>query len=104
MSYIGQTKQHLGTRVKQHKYSCQAKNVLKTEKTALASHRFDLGHNFNFTGTKILDTETNYSKRTISEMISIELADNTVNLRTDTDNLSNIYKGVLHNYKKKILA
>ncbi|XP_044753711.1 uncharacterized protein LOC123313079 [Coccinella septempunctata] len=45
--------------------------------------------------------EENWLKRNISEMIQIKLND-TVNNRTDTQNLSSIYANILHSYKLNV--
>ncbi|XP_044597166.1 uncharacterized protein LOC123273721 [Cotesia glomerata] len=56
-TYVGQTKQWLGKRLKQHEYDCRAVNILKINKIALAQHHFDTGHIFDFGKVKILDME-----------------------------------------------
>ncbi|XP_044758349.1 uncharacterized protein LOC123316371 [Coccinella septempunctata] len=98
--YIGQTKQLLGNRIKQHKYNCNESFKSKDNNTALATHHFSEHHNFNFQAASILDVESNWMKRNISEMIYIKL-NNTVNCRTDTQNLSLVYTGILDLFKNK---
>lgn len=98
--YIGQTKQYAKCRIKQHNYDCAPKNFNKIEKTALADHHFVNDHVFDFDAFKILDTETNFKKRNISEMIHIQI-NNTINKRTDTDNLSKIYTFILDKFKNR---
>lgn len=99
-SYIGQTKQYLNKRIYQHKYDCKITNFNKTEKTALATHHFENNHQFDFDNTKILDKESNFRKRNLSEMIFITLNNNkTVNLRSDTQFLSTLYKGILYKFR-----
>lgn len=97
--YIGQTSQYIKKRIAQHKLDCRAVNVLKENKTALAAHHFDLGHNFYFENVKLLDSERVHLKKNISEMIQITLHD-TVNYRTDTQNLNTAYNQILDLYKK----
>lgn len=101
--YVGTTKQYLKARVNQHKYDCREYNREKNEKTALSSHHFNTGHNFNFSNTSILDSEEVYRKRCISEMIQISL-NNTVNHRTDIQGLSIQYNHLLNQYKNKTMA
>ena len=48
--YIGQTKQKLETRIYQHKKDCEDRNKDKVGKTALATHRFEKNHVFDFNG------------------------------------------------------
>lgn len=97
--YIGQTKQFLEKRIKQHEYDCKITNFNKSEKTALALHHFNNNHIFDFQNSKILDKEINFIKRNLSEMIFITLHNNTTNLRSDTQNLSTLYKGILLKFR-----
>lgn len=97
--YVGQTKQKLGTRLKQHINDCKPEKFIKNEKTALAVHHFDTGHIFNFEETKILDYEMNWTKRNVSEMVYIRLND-TINHRTDTQGLSRVYNNILDKFKR----
>lgn len=88
--YVGQTKQYLGERLKQHKKDAANIQSDRENKTALTQHIKEEGHNFNFNNVKILDRERTYSKRLISEMIFIR-KNNSVNFREDTNNLSKCY-------------
>lgn len=100
--YVGQTSQLLGTRMRQHKYDCKPENHLKDkEKTALADHHFTTGHEFLFNAVEVVDVETNWRKRNISEMVHISLND-TVNKREDTMGLSCMYANLLGKFKKRI--
>ena len=54
LGYIGQTNQYLHKRVYQHKNDCKITNIDKTNKTALASHHFELQHYFDFDNVEIL--------------------------------------------------
>lgn len=94
--YIGQTKQRLEERLKQHKNDCRTVNFLKTGKTALSSHHFDTGHNFCFDQVSVLHRENNLVKRNLSEMVFIKL-NNTINLRSDTQGLNVVYNDILNN-------
>ena len=94
--YIGTTKNKLQARIKQHQYDCRQANSHKLNRTALAYHHFNEGHTFEFGDTKILDIETNYRKRLISEMLHIKRTPLCVNFKTDTKDLSIIYTGLFH--------
>lgn len=59
--YVGQTKNHLATRLNQHKLDIKQHNP----KTAFSQHALQHMHPFNFDNTKILEKETNTSKRLI---------------------------------------
>ncbi|XP_046485286.1 uncharacterized protein [Neodiprion pinetum] len=97
--YVGQTRQKLKTRVRQHKLDCRPEKSIKNNKTALAEHHFvEDGHNFQFEDVEILDLEKNYMKRNLSEMIFIK-AINCVNVRCDTQNLSTIYSDLINDVK-----
>lgn len=95
--YIGQTKQHLYKRIGQHKNDTKIKNgVMQIDRTALCKHRFQNDHKFDFENVKILDVENVKFKRNISEMIYITLDKNSVNERSDTQNLNKFYKSLLN--------
>ena len=97
-SYVGQTKQYFKTRLKQHENDCKNKHRnhnLQQDITALASHARSSGHSFDFNAAKILAMETHYRKRCILEMLFIKSTEHCVNLRSDTDNLSSIYSGLI---------
>lgn len=74
---------------------------MDNDKTALASHYLDLGHKFKFDEVKILDLENIWCKRSVSEMVWIKI-DDTVNKRTDIQNLSVMYNEILSTYKDYI--
>ena len=83
--------------MQQHIRDCRYKS--ENSGTALSEHHFELKHNFDFDQAKILDYESHYHKRNISEMTNIVLKKNrTVNHRTDVFGLSNLYFNLLHNY------
>ncbi|XP_044757911.1 uncharacterized protein LOC123316054 [Coccinella septempunctata] len=90
--YIGQTKQYLRDRMKQHKYDSE--NIANFNKTALTLHQMTTGHKFNFEDVKILDREEVGYRRNISEMIHIK-RNYTVNHREDVQHLSMIYNNIL---------
>jgi len=91
-TYIGQTKQYLKNRTKEHQNSLRKINE---NRTALSNHAIENLHNFDFNNVQILDYEINYKKRNIKEMIHIKKTKNTVNFRTDTDNLSSVYNNLI---------
>ena len=57
-------------------------------------------HNFNWNKIDILDKETNFWKRRISEMIHINLQANTINLYKDSLNLHEPYMSVINKFCK----
>lgn len=91
-TYIGQTKQYLGNRMKEHISSIKGKN---NNKTALKKHVIDTGHTFKFEEVEILNKEVKLKKRLFLEMIRIKQNNNSVNDRTDVEGLSNCYNNII---------
>lgn len=98
--YLGQTKQTIKSRGNAHKSSCNERYRNKKDQTALAHHHFTENHEFDFENIKIVDYEKNYKKRLFSEMLCIKKHDNTINKKTDTDGLSEIYHNIIEKYVK----
>lgn len=88
--YIGQTSRVLKDRITSHKSDCR----LSKKTCALAQHHLELGHNFDYSETKVLNSETNHNKRAFLEMVEISLQPNSINKRTDIDDLSVIYSNI----------
>jgi len=55
--------------------------------SVIAEHIHKFNHEFDWDNTQILDFETNYNKRLISEMIYIKEQKKSINLQTDTEML-----------------
>lgn len=91
-SYIGQTRQYLGSRIKAHENSVKNKN---TDKTALKKHHEDHGHTFDFKNVKILKKEPLEKKRIIYESLYIKKDPTSINDRKDIENISVIYNSAL---------
>ena len=86
-SYVGQTKRSLKERIKEHKNN-------KNTESVISLHMNKFSHNFNWDKSIILDKETNYKKRLLSEMLYINSFKNTVNKIEDTEKLNHIYKSI----------
>jgi len=95
-SYIGQTGRYLKKRLDEHKRSIR--KPITNPKTALAEHSRSCNHNFDFDGVEVLDQQSYLNKRTIHEMCHIKMND-TVNFRTDVQNLNVCYNYILNKYK-----
>ena len=67
-----------------------------TQRTALATHAIVNSHSFDFSNVSILDKESGYNRRLISEMIHIQ-RQCTVNFREDTQDLSSVYHSLIAN-------
>ncbi|EFN65097.1 hypothetical protein EAG_00792, partial [Camponotus floridanus] len=66
-------------------------NRVTTNKSVITEHRLNFDHEFKWDEVKILDKESFYNKRLISEMICIKRQHNGLNLQTDTDCFPDIY-------------
>jgi len=90
--YIGQTKRHLLTRIKEHR------NNIKNQSgnfSVVTDHRLSFNHNFDWDNPNILHKEKNRKKREIAEMFFIKKYNNTINLQKDTENLNPIYDKII---------
>jgi len=87
-SYIGQTKRHLRTRVKEHFNNIK---VHASNLSVISKHKLEFNHDFDWSILVILHNEKHVRKREIAEMFFIKMFDNTINLQKDTENLNNIY-------------
>jgi len=69
ISYVGQTKKQLRTRIKEHY------NNIKSDKlkhSVILKHMLNCNHSFDWNNVNILDSEPNYNKRLISEMLILK--------------------------------
>lgn len=65
-TYVGQTKQQLKTRVKEHLTDI---NKRSSSLSVISKHRFKKNYEFKWDDVNILDVEPSYYKRLVSEMI-----------------------------------
>jgi len=91
MSYVGQTKRQLCTRIKEHMSDIKKKNGL----SVVSNHRLEYNHDMNWSEIAILDVETSYCKRIISEMVYIKRQRNSLNKQSDTDLLPDVYLPII---------
>ena len=54
-------------------------------------HRLSLSHDFTWENVKILDCERYLGKRLVSEMLHIQMQNNSLNLQSDTEFLHHAY-------------
>lgn len=90
--YIGQTSQWLKQRITQHKSDCR----VGKNSCAVAEHFQKTGHQFNYDEVKILKQENNYKSRLFLEMYYIKKTEHSLNYKSDTNQLSNIYCNILN--------
>jgi len=94
-AYIGQTKRHLETRIKEHR------NNIKNPQgnySVITEHRLSCYHDFEWEKPEILHMEKNRRKREIAEMFFIKKfkkSNKSINLQKDTDNLNVIYDRII---------
>lgn len=112
--YIGMTTNKLKTRISGHKSNINTLEHLRQtgitdddhqittlrERTALLNHCIQHNHNFCFDNTKILDRHNTESALPILEMLHISINPNTVNKRTDTEQLSTVYAGIVNTLRR----
>jgi len=91
-SYVGQTKRSLSIRMSEHR-----SHIIRnsSQQSVITDHRLLHKHDFDWDNVQILDEETNYNKRLISEMIFIKKQKFGLNAQTDTDLLDPIYNEIL---------
>ena len=89
--YIGQTSQSLISRISGHKSDIR----LHPDRCALAFHSSTSKHLFDFDNTKVLHKESNTVKRLFLELCEIYQSNNSVNKKSDLQNLSRIYSYLL---------
>jgi len=91
--YIGQTKRHLVTRIKEHR------NNIKNPSgnfSIVTDHRLSFNHDFDWNNPNILHKERNRKKREIAENVLYkEKFNNNINLQKDTENLNPIYDKII---------
>ena len=92
MSYTGQSSRALDKRIAEHMADCK----YNRDRSALVMHMKNTGHkfNFDFNNIRILDEESSYFKRLVSEMIFISKF-NSVNRIQDTQNLKAVFKNFI---------
>jgi len=59
-------------------------------------HILQYNHNFNWKNVRIIDIESNYNKRLISETLHIKEQLNGINFKKDTESLDDIYVYLLN--------
>lgn len=79
-SYVGQTKRQLKTRIQEHKNNFKLHH---SKQSIITQHMVDKKDNMKWNNVLILDRETNYHKRLISETIYIKQQQNGLNTIED---------------------
>jgi len=79
-SYVGQTKRQLKTRTKEHSNNIKSDT---SKHSVITEHILKYSHTFDWDNVKIFDTESNFYKRSISEMLHIKEQENGINAQID---------------------
>jgi len=91
-SYVGQTKRQLKTRLKEHKHNLKQDC---SKHSVISEHIVKYNHFFDWDNTKIIDRDSNYYKRIVSQMIHIKEQRKGLNLNSDTELLNESYFYIL---------
>lgn len=94
LSYVGQTKQFLENRIKNHKNDLRKTYDISLQKTAVVEHFHTLGHYPDFKNTRILGTQRHYNKRLTTEALHI-YTHNTYNVRRDVQDIAPVYCAIM---------
>ena len=90
--YIGETKRSLKTRIKEHINN-------KNNESVVCQHKINFKHEFDWNRTLLVNSEINYKKRLISEMIHNKCQKNSINKKEDIYTLNSNYYPLLKKLK-----
>jgi len=91
-TYVGQTKRQLRTRIREHKNNIK---LDQSKHSVISEHIIKFSHSFDWNDVKVLDRESKFYKRIISEMIYIKEQKSSLNLNSDTELLDESYFDIL---------
>ena len=89
--YVGQTKRDLNSRLKEHQRAIKQQ---KPENSALCEHAILFDHVINWANSRILKTESNFSKRLTAESWFILSRPKAIN-RSDGESFPIVYRSLL---------
>ncbi|KYN06043.1 hypothetical protein ALC62_03043, partial [Cyphomyrmex costatus] len=93
VSYVGQTKRQLKTRLHEHILDI---NKGSKSPSVISDHCIEKNHDFNWDNVEILDIEPFYNKRLISEMVHIKKQIHGISRQNDTESLPDLYSNIIH--------
>ena len=73
----------------------------KDKTSVIAQHQNTENHNFDFKNIHIVDQESKWVKRKVSESINIHLHAPTINLKEDTNNVNVSYIHTINTLKRR---
>jgi len=91
-SYVGQTKRQIKTRIAEHRNNIKS---VSSKHSVITEHMLEFDHKFDWENIQILDAESNYYKRCVSEMLHIKEQPNGLNAQSDTELLDDSYFNIL---------
>ena len=91
-TYIGHTSQTLKARIAGHKSDSRHNR----QRCMLAVHVNENDHHINYEDANVIATERNYKKRIFLEMFYITTTEDTMNKKSDVEQLSNIYTYIIN--------
>jgi len=91
-SYVGQTKRLLKYRIGEHRNHIKRNS---NQVSVITNHRITFEHDFDWNNVRVLNEETNYRKRLISEMIHIKNQKCGLNSQNDTELLDPLYNDLV---------
>lgn len=97
VSYVGQTKRQLGTRLTEHRYNVR---LDPSKHSVVSEHIIQFNHSFDWENVRVLDTEFSFQKRLTSEMIHIKEQKNGINLHKDSELLNVAYFEIISGLTK----
>ncbi|KYN15935.1 hypothetical protein ALC57_11828 [Trachymyrmex cornetzi] len=87
-SYVGQTSKCVKIRMAEHRNHI---NRNTSQSSVITEHRLQTSHDFDWDNIKILDKESIWNKRLLSEMIHIKKQKHGLNLQNDTHSMDPLY-------------
>ncbi|EZA47056.1 hypothetical protein X777_16713 [Ooceraea biroi] len=85
--YVGQTKRHVETRLKEHR--ADVRKVV-SDQSVVSKHRLTFNHEFDWSDPDVLHRDAFNRRREIAEMYFIKKQDRPVNLQKGTDSLPGV--------------
>lgn len=78
--------------MEEHRYNVRLDS---SKHSVVTEHMLQCNHSFDWENVRVLDTESNYYKRLISEMIHIKSQKISINLQKDSENLNDVFLEII---------